>query len=108
MDFGDSSFKFVSDDPDVLMRIQSDDGSQEVVFLTTEGNALGDKLFDVQQGAVGQWFVVVNQKMLDEKIERSIETNSEDYGKKHAMFLPISFIIQEALTEVMRRQEENQ
>lgn len=108
MDLGNSGFSFVEDDPDVLMRIKSDDGSQEVVFLTTDGDALGEELFDVQQGAVGQWFVVINQKMLDARIEKSIETNADDYGKKHAMFLPISFIIQEALGEVMRREEENQ
>ena len=108
MNFGDSDFSFVNDDPDVLMRIKSDDGSEEVVFLTTDGNALEGKLFNVQQGAKGQWFVVVNQRMLDEKIEKSLEVNSEEYGKKHAMFLPISFIIQEALGEVMRREEDSQ
>lgn len=108
MDFGDKDFRFVHDDPDVLMRISSDDGSEEVVFLTTDGNALEGKLFNVQQGAKGQWFVVVNQKMLDEKIEKSVEANAEEYGKKHAMFLPISYIIQEAMSEVMRRYEEEQ
>jgi hypothetical protein len=108
MNFGDSDFKFVNDDPDVLMRIKSDDGSEEVVFLTTDGDALDGKLFNVQQGAKGQWFVVINQKMLDDRIEKSIEANADDYGKKHAMFLPISFIIQEALAEVMRREEDTQ
>jgi hypothetical protein len=108
MDFGDKDFRFVQDDPDVLMRITSDDGSEEVVFLTTDKDTMDGKLFNVQQGAKGQWFVVVNQRMLDEKIEKSVEANAEEYGKKHAMFLPISYIIQEAMSEVMHRYEEEQ
>lgn len=107
MDFSNSDFKFVEDDPDVMMRLKSEDGS-EVVFLTSDGKALDGELFVVQQGAQGQWFVIINQKMLDEKIEKSIEANAEDYGKKHAMFLPISYIIQGALGEVMQREEDDQ
>lgn len=99
--FDINNFQFVSDDPDVLMRIKNPRYDSEITFLTTNGKTMdSDQLWRIDQIGV-QWFVIINTPLFDKKIAESIQKNGDEYGIELAQFLPMSFIMHGALEEIV-------
>jgi len=105
--FNDDKFEFIQDDPDVLMRLQNPESDEQITFLTTDGKTMAeDELYRVDNMG-DQWFVVINNPLLQGKIDSSIERNSEEYGVALARYLPLSFVIQSALNDIAEKMEGN-
>lgn len=101
--FDSNNFQFVTDDPDVLMRVKNPRYDSEITFLTTDGKTMGDEeLYRIDQMG-DQWFVIINNPLLQDKINQSIRNNADEYGIELARFLPLSFILQSSLTEISER-----
>jgi hypothetical protein len=104
--FNINNFEFVNEDPDVLMRVKNPASDTEITFLTSDGKTMGeDELYRVDNMG-DQWFVVINNPLLQDKINKSVEQNSEEYGTHLSRFLPLSFIFQSALTEIVEASEQ--
>ena len=93
------------EDDDVLMQMQNDDGVV-VTFLTAPPSVfeVTDRIdpltFWMSPKSV---YVAINEDILNEMIEESIEKNSEIYDEKEAAFLPIVHILNVGLREVDRQ-----
>ena len=90
------------EDDDVLIQMQNDDGVV-VTFLTAPPSVfeVTDRIdpltFWMSSKSV---YVAINEDILNEMIEESIEKNSEIYDEKEAAFLPIVHILNVGLKEV--------
>jgi len=93
------------EDDDVLMQMQNDDGVV-VTFLTAPPSVfeVTDRIdpltFWMSPKSV---YVAINEDILNEMIEESIEKNSQIYDEKEAAFLPIVHILNVGLKEVDRQ-----
>ena len=93
------------EDDDVLIQMQNDDGVV-VTFLTAPPSVfeVTDRIdpltFWMSPKSV---YVAINEDILNEMIEESIEKNSEIYDEKEAAFLPIVHILNVGLREVDRQ-----
>jgi hypothetical protein len=93
------------EDDDVLIQMQNDDGVV-VTFLTAPPSVfeVTDRIepltFWLSPKSV---YVAINEDILNEMIEESIEKNSEIYDEKEAAFLPIVHILNVGLKEVNRQ-----
>lgn len=105
--FNEDKFEFIQEDPDVLMRLQNPEGDEQITFLTTDGNAMAeDELYRVDNMG-DQWFVIINTPLIEDKINSSIEKNSEEYGVTLARYLPLAFVIKSALNDISEKMEGN-
>ena len=90
------------EDNDVLIQMQNDDGVV-VTFLTAPSSVfeVTDRIdpltFWMSPKSV---YVAINEDILNEMIEESIEKNGEIYDEKEAAFLPIIHILNVGLKEV--------
>jgi hypothetical protein len=93
------------EDDDVLIQMQNDDGVV-VTFLTAPPSVfevtyrIDPLTFWMSPKSV---YVAINEDILNEMIEESIEKNSEIYDEKEAAFLPIIHILNVGLREVDRQ-----
>ena len=93
------------EDDDVLIQMQNDDGVV-VTFLTAPPSVfeVTDRIepltFWLSPKSV---YVAINEDILNEMIEESIEKNSQIYDEKEAAFLPIVHILNVGLKEVNRQ-----
>ena len=103
--FNINNYEFVNDEPDVLLRVKNPASDTEITFLTCDGSTMGaEELYRVDN--MGDlWFVVINNPLLQEKINMSIEHNAEEYGMQIARYLPLSFVLQSALVEIVEATE---
>ena len=95
----------INDEDDVLIQMQNDDGVV-VTFLTAPPSVfeVTDRIepltFWLSPKSV---YVAINEDILNEMIEESIEKNSQIYDEKEAAFLPIVHILNVGLKEVNRQ-----
>jgi hypothetical protein len=100
-----NNYEFVNDDPEVLLRIKNPASDTEITFLISDGTTMGDdQLYRVD--SIGDlWFVVINNPLMQEKTDKSVLHNSEDYGVEFSQSLPLSFIIHSALVKIVEESE---
>ncbi len=100
-----SEIEYIDDDDDVLVRVQNDDGVV-VTFLTAPSSffEITDRIDPLTIWlASDNVFVAINEDLLNEMIEDSIEKNSEIYEEMEAAFLPIVHVMKVGLKEVDRQ-----
>ena len=104
--FNTNNYHFVTDEPDVLLRIKNPRFDTEITFITSDGATMEvDQLYRIDN--MGDlWFVIINNPLLQENINRSIENNAEEYGMQFAGQLPLSFLLQMALEEIVEMSEQ--
>lgn len=95
-----NNFEFVNEEPDVLMRLKNPESGEEITFITSDGKTMQEEELYRVDNMGDQWFVVINNPLLQDKINKSIEHNAEEYGMNLSRFLPLSFVIQSALNEI--------
>jgi len=101
--FDINNYQFITDDPDVLLRVKNPRYDSEITFLTTDGTTIAnEELYQIERMS-DQWFVIINNPLLQDKINQSIRNNADEYGMELARFLPLSFILQSSLTEISER-----
>ena len=100
-----SEIENIGDEDDVLIRMQHDNGT--VVTFVSAPSAVFEKTDTIDPMtfwlAPDNVFVAINEDLLDEMIEESIEKNSGIYGDEEAAFLPIVHILNVGLKEVNRQ-----
>ena len=97
------------DDDDVLLCLQHDDGTY-VTFLTAPATAFAvtDKLEPlITQLDIDQIYVAFNEDQINQLIQKSIEKNSDEYGKQAAAILPITKVLNIGLRAVNEFVERN-
>ena len=107
-DFDFESFES-DDDEDVLLCLRHDDGTC-VTFLTAPATTftVTDKLEPlITQLDTDQIYVVFNEDLVEQLIQKSIKKNSADYGEQAAAFLPITKILNIGLRAVNEYVERN-
>ena len=98
----------INDEDDVLIQMQNDDGVV-VTFLTAPPSVfeVTDRIdpltFWMSSKSV---YVAINEDILNEMIEESIEKNNGVYDDKEAAFLPIVHVLNIGLKEVNRQIEQ--
>ncbi len=100
-----SEIEYIDDDDDVLVRVQNDDGVV-VTFLTAPSSffEITDRIDPLTIWlASDNVFVAINEDLLNEMIEDSIEKNSEIYEEMEAAFLPFIQVMKVGLKEVDRQ-----
>ncbi len=92
----------IDDDDDVLIRVQNNDGVM-VTFLTAPSSffEITDRIDPLTIWlASDNVFIAINEDLLNEMIEDSIEKNSEIYEEMEAAFLPIVHVMKVGLEKV--------
>lgn len=81
--FDTNNYHFVTDEPDVLLRIKNPRFDTEITFITSDGATMEvDQLYRIDN--MGDlWFVIINNPLLQENINRSIEKKCR--GVRHAI-----------------------
>jgi len=101
-----NNYAFINVDPDVLMRMQHPSSGEEIIFLLCDGSSMGEgELYQIEN-VDNLWFVAINNPLLQEKINRSIEDHTEELGLDLARRLPLSFCIQSALSDITQAMDE--
>jgi len=103
--FNTNNYQFVNEEPDVLLRVKNPRFDTEITFITSDGATMEeDQLYRIDN--MGDlWFVVINNPLLQEKINLSVENNAVEYGMQFARQLPLSFVLQMALEEIVELSE---
>jgi len=104
--FNTNNYQFVNEEPDVLLRVKNPRFDTEITFITSDGATMEeDQLYRIDN--MGDlWFVVINNPLLQEKINLSVENNAVEYGMQFARQLPLSFVLQMALEEIVEMSEQ--
>ena len=98
--FDINNYQFITDDPDVLLRVKNPRYDSEITFLTTDGTTIAnEELYQIERMG-DQWFVIINNPLLQERIKESIRHNADEYGIDLARFLPLSYVIHSSLESI--------
>ena len=103
--FNTNNYQFVNEEPDVLLRVKNPRFDTEITFITSDGATMEEGQLYRIDNMGDLWFVVINNPLLQEKINLSIENNAEEYGMQFARQLPLSFVLQMALEEIVELSE---
>jgi hypothetical protein len=90
-------------DPGVLFRVTEPDLNLVITYLVSDGRTFDeDVLYNIEQ-IDDQWFVIVNNPLLESQVESSINNHGDEYGIDMAKTLPSLNLVYFSMEEIVER-----
>ena len=98
---------FGSDDPEVMFRFENPETGQQVAVIAAPPETMDEDGPVVIQLTEDNVVVLFNECFVEEKLERAIERNAEEFGESMAMEMAMASLLEMALLAASRKFEES-